>query len=128
MILIYLTADGRAKAEFIKHASKFIELPDGYHPMLDKGVLRDSAHKYPSVMMVWQNRFNPENCPDSKEDTALVLIENELIKMGRGRPTISKMFFRRLLAWLMNTFRWFYFGFFLLLVLFMSYGIMAVIF
>lgn len=127
MILIYLKADGQARAEFIKHASKFIELQDGYHPMLDKGVLRDNEHKYPAVMMISQNRFNPLNCPDEIKDTATVLIENELIKMGRGRPSVSRLFWRKFLGWLFNTLRWFYFGVFMLGVIGLTISMLAVL-
>lgn len=127
MILIYLKADGQARAEFIKHSSKFIELPDGYHPMLDKGVMRDSEHKYPAVMFIWQNRPMPEGCDDTRENNEVILVENELIKMGRGRPSISKLFYRRLLSWLFNVARWFYFGFALMLFLILLFAFAVVV-
>jgi hypothetical protein len=115
--MIFLSAAGKAVAEIVKAHYRYYELPDGYHPLVRQSVFRDARkRKDQSIVLFWQSFSAPEGVPMTKDFVGDVLYENEILRIHKHKPSVSKLFWRKWTHRFMLGLRGFYFGLFLVLV------------
>jgi hypothetical protein len=96
MKLIYLTVDGQEKVENWKPRARFVEEPDGYHPVTNDSVWQHDSRRYPARMVLVQGVTPPFGAKMAHEDMKNMLNEKLLAEHGFRKQVVSKMFWRML--------------------------------
>jgi len=113
MRMIYLNASGVARAETVKAFYRYYEHPDGYHPFVRQAVYRDARRKKDqSVLLYWQGFSAPEGSAMTKDFVGDVLYENEILRIHKQKPSVSKLIWRKWMNRFLFGLRMFYFGLF----------------
>lgn len=118
----YIDGTGVANAEVIKKESAFFELPDGYHPDPKTGYFEPDKKgaQARALTIFWQGRIMPEGQDDTHELISDYLLNAETTKITKGKPTVNKLGFRRLINAIVLFGRCFLF---LLFAIFMGLGL-----
>jgi len=96
MRILYFTNDGRTVVEKAKINARYLELPDGYHPITNDSIWQDSKRMRDPVLPVFEGVLGPIGSDMVEEDVKGILTEVEIIKKSHKNPQISKMWMRLL--------------------------------
>ena len=98
MIIQNFYPDGTCIVERARVKSRFLELPDGYHPLTNDSVWMDNNRRRQPLLVVFDGCTGPLGADMTEQDLKTLLTEIELIKLAFKKPLISKMWFRWLQA------------------------------
>jgi len=98
MMIQYFTVDGRCLIEKSNIDARYIEMRDGYHPITNDSVWQDDTRMRPPILAIFEGVTPPLGADMTDEDLETLLKEIELIKLGFKKPSVSKMFWRALVA------------------------------
>jgi hypothetical protein len=93
---IYITPDGRAKAEKTRLFQRLIEEPDGYHPVNPEAIWHDDQRRKQPLMVIWNMVINPQGSKLPEEAVKGIERECEIIKRCRRKQSISRIWGRML--------------------------------
>lgn len=96
MIIQYFTVDGRCKIEKSNVNARYIEMPDGDHPITNDSVWQDDKRTRQPILCIFEGVTPPLGADMSAEDIESLLTEIELIKLGFKKASVSKMWWRAL--------------------------------
>jgi len=97
MKLVYLTVGGNATTESTKLRERFIEMPDGYHPVTNDSVWQDAKRRRDPMLFIIQGVRAPYGGTMAEKDVSLLLYEMELRERAFKPNSVSKMWWRALL-------------------------------
>lgn len=96
MMIQYFTVDGRCIITKSNVNARYIELPDGYHPISNDSVWQDDKRMRQPILSIFEGVTPPLGADMSEEDLKNLMREIELIKLGFKKPSVSKMWMRLL--------------------------------
>lgn len=96
MIVQYHRVDGTMRVEKTKLNARYIEMPDGYHPITNDGVWQDDRRKGPPMMVIVEGVLGPIGADMTETDVSGMLTEVEIVKRSHKPQHISRMWMRAL--------------------------------
>lgn len=94
MIIQNFLPDGSCVIEKARVNTRFLELPDGYHPLTNDSVWQDDKRRQQPILVVFDGCLGPLGADMTEEDIKTLLTEIEMIKLAFKKPTISRMWMR----------------------------------
>jgi len=101
--ILYFTNDGRVVIEKTNINARYLELPDGYHPITNDSIWQDSKRMRDPVLPVFEGVLGPLGSDMIETDVKTMITEAEIIKKSHKKLNISKMWVRvlqRMGSWL----------------------------
>lgn len=94
MIIQYFRTDGTCKIEKANVNARYIEMPDGMHPLTNDSVWQDDKRRRQPIVCIFEGVLPPLGADMTVEDVESILTEIELIKLGFKKVSVSKMWAR----------------------------------
>lgn len=98
--LVFMGADGVAWVDRVSPYKAQVECPDGNHPISNRSIMRPGNRNGPSIMIVWQGRNAPEGEVENDDIKDATLAETDYTKLHKQKPSVSKLWVRRLLRYM----------------------------
>ena len=121
MRIVFAASNGHIYVEKAAHRFKLIEEPDGFHPMTNESIWTHDGRVGESFVLIWQGTASPEGNPMTKDFATQILKEDAILKVHRGKMTVSRLWSRKLMAYLMLFVRFLYFVGFVMCISFFGY-------
>ncbi len=97
--LLFIGADGVARLDRVNPYKSQVECQDGNHPITNRSIMRPDTRDGPSIMLIWQNQIAPEGEPDAATVIDATIAEADYTKVHKQKPSVSKLWVRRLMRW-----------------------------
>jgi len=97
--LVFMGADGIARVDKVSPFKAQVECLDGHHPVTNKCFMRSHDRTGPAVILVWQGREAPEGENNMDVVRDAILAENDFTKVHKQKPSVSKLWVRRLVKY-----------------------------
>ena len=94
MIIQYYRVDGTMKVERTKLNARYIEMPDGAHPVTHDSVYQDDKRTRQPILCIFEGVTPPLGADMTEEDLSSMMTEIELIKLSYKKPSFSKLWMR----------------------------------
>lgn len=106
LTVIYFSIDGRAKVERLHANWRFVQLPDGFHPLNRDSVFRPRNQSHATVFVDQYNDYPLQHDPTLTPSVQAINEENEAYRRFTFRylPS-SRQFWRHLVAGVVWLFR-----------------------
>jgi len=127
--VMYVRSDGRIRYEHVNPRFRWIQEPDGDHAITKDVIYQDIEGRAPPVIWIWQDIPEPEHPEGRLVRVNPWLVEAEFIKKHHLKKLIgrSKLSSRSMISGFVWMFKSFYFGFFIGMVIFALYIILALL-
>jgi len=128
LTVIYLAIDGTAKVEHLNPKWRFVQLPDGRHPLTRESIFRDRGQNRATMFVLQGNSHALQHTPKVPPLITSIAKENEAYRnyMMKPLPT-SKRFGRALMAAIAWIFRGVYSIATISILLFFLYAVIKVV-
>ena len=96
MIVQFHRVDGTMKVEKTRLNARYIEMPDGYHPITNDSVWQDDKRMRQPLMVIVEGVLGPMGADMTETDVSGMLKEVEIVKRSHKPQHISRMWMRRI--------------------------------
>ncbi len=108
--MIYVARDGFVTVEKIPERYRFIDEPDGFHPVHKGAIYQDAESKREATMLIWADSIPPQAFRALPEIERTFSIESDFQRTHERKPVYSLKFWRVITDSLWNLVRWIYFA------------------
>jgi hypothetical protein len=87
--IVYIGRDGYVTVEKIADRYRFIDEPDGFHPIHKGVVYQDAEHKRAPIVVIWADQVLPQSFKPFSGLERTFFVETDFQKTHHRKPTYS---------------------------------------